>query len=199
MKGSRLFVTSVRWAQTVTATAVAHTSFENLILLVSENVSFFDMDNTLTPLNLGVIGGGVMKLPFFFDVLKVCCYKCLILNMIFTHSYAARKSPQFLCRMYAVSWKLAKRHHFEVEHFDQVCSVKCIDYAQAIAFWTLWRYNSINIIIIRVSVPGFAAIIRRVISVQEQTVNTQNSFSKLMLRLLVSWIILCLDESSVSE
>ena len=36
-------VTSVRWAQTVTATAVVHTSFESLILLVSENVSFFDM------------------------------------------------------------------------------------------------------------------------------------------------------------
>jgi len=38
-----LSVTSVRWAQTVTATAVVHTSFESLILLVSENVSFFDM------------------------------------------------------------------------------------------------------------------------------------------------------------
>jgi hypothetical protein len=36
-------VTDVRWAQTVTATAVVHTSFESLILLVSENVSFFDM------------------------------------------------------------------------------------------------------------------------------------------------------------
>ena len=39
----RLSVTSARWAQTVTATAVVHTSFESLILLVSENVSFFDM------------------------------------------------------------------------------------------------------------------------------------------------------------
>jgi hypothetical protein len=38
-----LSVTSVRWAQTVTTTAVVHTSFESLILLVSESVSFFDM------------------------------------------------------------------------------------------------------------------------------------------------------------
>ena len=58
----------VRWAQTVTATAVVHTSFESLILLVSENVSFFNKGidrSPLTPLNFGVIGGGVKKSPFF--------------------------------------------------------------------------------------------------------------------------------------
>ena len=93
----------MRWAQTVAATAVIHTLFESLILLVSENVSFFDMGHPITPLNFGVIGGGLKKSPFFSTYSKICGYKFLILNMNFIYSDAAQKSPQLLCMMYAVS------------------------------------------------------------------------------------------------
>jgi hypothetical protein len=87
-------------------------------------------ESPLTPLNFGVIGGWCEEIAVFFSKFsKVCCYKFWILNMNTIYSYAAQKSPQLLRRMYAVSWKLTKRHHFEVEHFDQVCSVKCIAYA----------------------------------------------------------------------
>jgi hypothetical protein len=55
-----------------------------------------------------------------------------ILNMNFTCSYAAWKSPQLLCRMYALCWKLTKRQHFEIERFRLILLFE-MD--------RLWRYE----------------------------------------------------------